>query len=54
MRLSGALQKKRTTEISYKEIVKNSTNDETTAAKQVLDAEVLYIQITPGGGVEWY
>uniref|UniRef100_A0A4W5M5G9 Small G protein signaling modulator 3 n=1 Tax=Hucho hucho TaxID=62062 RepID=A0A4W5M5G9_9TELE len=48
MRLSGALQKKRTTEISYKEIVKNSTNDETTAAKQVLDAEVLYIQMTPG------
>ncbi|CAB1342266.1 unnamed protein product [Coregonus sp. 'balchen'] len=40
MRLSGALQKKRTTEISYKEIVKNSTNDETTAAKQVLDAEI--------------
>uniref|UniRef100_A0A8C7V8N9 Small G protein signaling modulator 3 n=1 Tax=Oncorhynchus mykiss TaxID=8022 RepID=A0A8C7V8N9_ONCMY len=35
MRLSGALQKKRTTEISYKEIVKNSTNDETTAAKQI-------------------
>uniref|UniRef100_A0A4W5QFP7 RUN and TBC1 domain-containing protein 3 n=1 Tax=Hucho hucho TaxID=62062 RepID=A0A4W5QFP7_9TELE len=35
MRLSGALQKKRTTEISYKEIVKNSTNNETTAAKQI-------------------
>uniref|UniRef100_A0A8C1CEP4 Small G protein signaling modulator 3 n=1 Tax=Cyprinus carpio carpio TaxID=630221 RepID=A0A8C1CEP4_CYPCA len=35
MRLSGALQKKRTSEICYKEIVKNSSNDETTAAKQI-------------------
>lgn len=35
MRLSGALQKKRTSEISYREIVKNSSNDDTTAAKQV-------------------
>ncbi|XP_016404818.1 small G protein signaling modulator 3 isoform X1 [Sinocyclocheilus rhinocerous] len=35
MRLSGALQKKRTSEISYKEIVKNSSNDDTTAAKQI-------------------
>uniref|UniRef100_A0A8C1QD62 Small G protein signaling modulator 3 n=1 Tax=Cyprinus carpio TaxID=7962 RepID=A0A8C1QD62_CYPCA len=34
MRLSGALQKKRTSDICYKEIVKNSSNDETTAAKQ--------------------
>uniref|UniRef100_A0AAY4DIE4 Small G protein signaling modulator 3 n=1 Tax=Denticeps clupeoides TaxID=299321 RepID=A0AAY4DIE4_9TELE len=35
MRLSGALQKKRTSEISYREIVKNSSNDDTTAAKQI-------------------
>lgn len=35
MRLSGALQKKRTTEISYREIIKNSSNDDTTTAKQV-------------------
>ncbi|XP_031417027.1 small G protein signaling modulator 3 isoform X2 [Clupea harengus] len=35
MRLSGALQKKRTSEMSYKEIVKNSSNDDTTAAKQI-------------------
>ncbi|XP_018593850.1 small G protein signaling modulator 3 isoform X1 [Scleropages formosus] len=35
MRLSGALQKKRTSEISYKEIIKNSSNDDTTAAKQI-------------------
>lgn len=35
MRLSGALQKKRTSEISYREIIKNSSNDDTTAAKQV-------------------
>uniref|UniRef100_W5MZQ6 RUN and TBC1 domain-containing protein 3 n=1 Tax=Lepisosteus oculatus TaxID=7918 RepID=W5MZQ6_LEPOC len=35
MRLSGALQKKRTSEITYREIVKNSSNDDTTAAKQV-------------------
>lgn len=35
MRLSGALQKKRGSELSYREIVKNSSNDETIAAKQV-------------------
>lgn len=35
MRLSGALQKKRTSEMSYKEIIKNSSNDDTTAAKQI-------------------
>uniref|UniRef100_A0A8C2E5Q4 RUN and TBC1 domain-containing protein 3 n=1 Tax=Cyprinus carpio TaxID=7962 RepID=A0A8C2E5Q4_CYPCA len=35
MRLSGALQKKRTSDISYREIVKNSANDDTTAAKQI-------------------
>ncbi|XP_074231698.1 small G protein signaling modulator 3 isoform X2 [Camelus bactrianus] len=34
MRLSGALQKKRNSELSYREIVKNSSNDETIAAKQ--------------------
>ncbi|XP_005379376.1 PREDICTED: small G protein signaling modulator 3 isoform X3 [Chinchilla lanigera] len=34
MRLSGALQKKRSSELSYREIVKNSSNDETIAAKQ--------------------
>ncbi|KAI5623043.1 small G protein signaling modulator 3, partial [Silurus asotus] len=35
MRLSGALQKKRTSDISYREIIKNSSNDDTTAAKQI-------------------
>eukprot|EP00064_Thunnus_orientalis_P007612 superscaffoldBa00000856_g7634 len=35
MRLSGALQKKRTSEISYREIIKNSSNDDTTTAKQI-------------------
>uniref|UniRef100_A0A669EDV7 Small G protein signaling modulator 3 n=1 Tax=Oreochromis niloticus TaxID=8128 RepID=A0A669EDV7_ORENI len=35
MRLSGALQKKRTSEISYREIIKNSSNDDTTVAKQI-------------------
>jgi hypothetical protein len=35
MRLSGALQKKKSSELSYREIVKNSSNDETIAAKQV-------------------
>lgn len=35
MRLSGALQKKRNSEMSYRDIVKNSSNDETIAAKQV-------------------
>ncbi|XP_020776437.1 small G protein signaling modulator 3 isoform X1 [Boleophthalmus pectinirostris] len=35
MRLSGALQKKRTSEISYREIIKNSSNDESTTSKQI-------------------
>uniref|UniRef100_G3SNC1 RUN and TBC1 domain-containing protein 3 n=1 Tax=Loxodonta africana TaxID=9785 RepID=G3SNC1_LOXAF len=35
MRLSGALQKKHNSELSYRETVKNSSNDETIAAKQV-------------------
>ncbi|XP_051987530.1 small G protein signaling modulator 3 isoform X4 [Xyrauchen texanus] len=35
MRLSGALQKKRTSDVSYREIVKNSSNDDTTEAKQI-------------------
>lgn len=37
MRLSGALQKKRNSEMSYRDIMKNSSNDETIAAKQVGD-----------------
>ncbi|KAH0616861.1 hypothetical protein JD844_028289 [Phrynosoma platyrhinos] len=35
MRISGALQKKRNSEMSYREIVKNSSNEETIAAKQI-------------------
>ncbi|XP_016043775.1 small G protein signaling modulator 3 isoform X2 [Erinaceus europaeus] len=35
MRLSGALQKKKNSELSYREVVKNSSNDETLAAKQI-------------------
>ncbi|NP_001344598.1 small G protein signaling modulator 3 isoform 2 [Mus musculus] len=35
MRLSGALQKKKNSELSYREIIKNSSNDETIAAKQI-------------------
>ncbi|KAG7247030.1 hypothetical protein CRUP_013652, partial [Coryphaenoides rupestris] len=35
MRFSGALQKKRTSEISYKEIVKNGTNDDSSTSKQI-------------------
>uniref|UniRef100_A0A8C2Z6A1 RUN and TBC1 domain-containing protein 3 n=1 Tax=Cyclopterus lumpus TaxID=8103 RepID=A0A8C2Z6A1_CYCLU len=35
MRLAGALQKKRTSEISYREIIKNSSNDDTSSAKQI-------------------
>ncbi|XP_043821282.1 small G protein signaling modulator 3 [Dromiciops gliroides] len=35
MRLSGALQKKRSSEMAYRDIVKNSSNDETIAAKQI-------------------
>ncbi|XP_039719322.1 small G protein signaling modulator 3 isoform X1 [Pteropus medius] len=34
MRLSGALQKKKGSELSYREAVRNSSNDETIAAKQ--------------------
>ncbi|KAM4722011.1 small G protein signaling modulator 3 isoform 1-T3 [Rhinophrynus dorsalis] len=35
MRLSGALQKKRNSEMTYKDIVRNSSNDDTLAAKQI-------------------
>ncbi|KAG8436335.1 hypothetical protein GDO86_007438 [Hymenochirus boettgeri] len=35
LRLSGALQKKRNSEMTYKDIVRNSSNDETLAAKQI-------------------
>ncbi|KAM5289127.1 small G protein signaling modulator 3 isoform 2-T2 [Ctenodactylus gundi] len=35
MRLSGALQKKKSSELSYREVVRNSSNDETVAAKQI-------------------
>lgn len=35
MRLSGALQKKKSSELSYRDMVRNSSNDETIAAKQV-------------------
>ncbi|XP_048473482.1 small G protein signaling modulator 3 isoform X3 [Rhincodon typus] len=35
MRLSGALQKKRNTETSYRDIAKNSSNDGSIAAKQI-------------------
>lgn len=35
MRLSGALQKKRSSELCYREIVRNSSNDDTIAAKQI-------------------
>lgn len=42
MRLSGALQKKRSSEISYREIIKNSTDDDTTTAKQV---QSLYVHV---------
>uniref|UniRef100_A0A665UN73 Small G protein signaling modulator 3 n=1 Tax=Echeneis naucrates TaxID=173247 RepID=A0A665UN73_ECHNA len=35
MRLSGALQKKRTSDISYREIIKNSSNEDSTTAKQI-------------------
>uniref|UniRef100_A0A480P452 Small G protein signaling modulator 3 n=1 Tax=Sus scrofa TaxID=9823 RepID=A0A480P452_PIG len=35
MRLSGALQKKRSSELTYRELVKNSSNDDTMAAKQI-------------------
>ncbi|XP_036614721.1 small G protein signaling modulator 3 isoform X1 [Trichosurus vulpecula] len=35
MRLSGALQKKHSSEMAYRDIVKNSSSDETMAAKQI-------------------
>ncbi|MEE6522750.1 hypothetical protein FKM82_021373, partial [Ascaphus truei] len=35
MRLSGALQKKRNSEMTYRDIVRNSSNDDTLAAKQI-------------------
>ncbi|XP_059928684.1 small G protein signaling modulator 3 [Gadus macrocephalus] len=35
MRFSGALQKKRTSEISYKEIVKNGSNEDSSTSKQI-------------------
>ncbi|XP_028346466.1 small G protein signaling modulator 3 isoform X2 [Physeter macrocephalus] len=41
MRLSGALQKKRNSELSYREIVKDSANDETVAAKQQIEKDLL-------------
>ncbi|XP_077908821.1 small G protein signaling modulator 3 isoform X3 [Ictidomys tridecemlineatus] len=44
MRLSGALQKKRNSELSYREIVKNSSNDETVAAKQVAACLLLFLE----------
>nr|XP_008517996.1 PREDICTED: small G protein signaling modulator 3 isoform X2 [Equus przewalskii] len=44
MRLSGALQKKRGSELSYREIVKNSSNDETIAAKQVAACLLLFLE----------
>jgi len=51
MRLSGALQKKRTSEISYREIVKNSSNDDTTAAKQVLVISAIDLRFIWSGDV---
>ncbi|XP_077025057.1 small G protein signaling modulator 3 isoform X4 [Tamandua tetradactyla] len=44
MRLSGALQKKRNSELSYREIVKNSSNDETITAKQVAACLLLFLE----------
>ncbi|XP_068257400.1 small G protein signaling modulator 3 isoform X2 [Nyctibius grandis] len=44
MRLSGALQKKRNSEMSYRDIVKNSSNDETIAAKQVAASLLLFLE----------
>lgn len=49
MRLSGALQKKKNSELSYREIVKNSSNDETIAAKQVTRNS----QLSWSGGAAW-
>lgn len=58
MRLSGALQKKRNSELGYREVVKNSSNDETIAAKQVrpgstgalLEASSGQVLCGPAGG----
>uniref|UniRef100_A0A5F9DN90 RUN and TBC1 domain-containing protein 3 n=1 Tax=Oryctolagus cuniculus TaxID=9986 RepID=A0A5F9DN90_RABIT len=44
MRLSGALQKKRNSELSYREMVKNSSSDETVAAKQVAACLLLFLE----------
>uniref|UniRef100_A0A8C3IHU4 Small G protein signaling modulator 3 n=1 Tax=Chrysemys picta bellii TaxID=8478 RepID=A0A8C3IHU4_CHRPI len=44
MRLSGALQKKRNSEMSYRDIVKNSSNDETISAKQVAASLLLFLE----------
>ncbi|XP_042746372.1 small G protein signaling modulator 3 isoform X2 [Lagopus leucura] len=44
MRLSGALQKKRNSEMSYRDIVKNCSNDETIAAKQVAASLLLFLE----------
>eukprot|EP00071_Canis_lupus_P046535 XP_022280092.1 small G protein signaling modulator 3 isoform X2 [Canis lupus familiaris] len=44
MRLSGALQKKKNSELSYREMVKNSSNDETIAAKQVAACLLLFLE----------
>ncbi|XP_074127885.1 small G protein signaling modulator 3 isoform X1 [Sminthopsis crassicaudata] len=41
MRLSGALQKKRGSDTAYRDIVKNSCNDETLAAKQQIEKDLL-------------
>ncbi|XP_074083102.1 small G protein signaling modulator 3 isoform X1 [Macrotis lagotis] len=35
MRLSGALHKKRSSDVAYRDVVKNSSDDETLAAKQI-------------------
>ncbi|KAM4882886.1 small G protein signaling modulator 3 isoform 3-T3 [Thomomys bottae] len=44
MRLSGALQKKQSSELTYREMVKNSSNDETIAAKQVAACLLLFLE----------
>lgn len=53
MRLSGALQKKRTSEISYKEVIKNSSNDDTTVAKQV-ESCLAHFLFPLGISVRWW
>lgn len=42
MRLAGALSKKRTSEISYREIIKNSSNDDCSTSKQVKLQNIVY------------